>query len=157
NLDGDQVSLDSIGVDTVVDLGKGAVEIPGKGETAVFVFLKALEFFDEVDFELYRHPRGKLEGDIDVDVSTAVTPSFGSYTHGSRLLNPLFRSKREAIQTSLFLNPVEFHGIKLGVVKLFPDAKEFQCIAIAEPVTNEIVGVVGVCRLCDVCERNVIL
>jgi hypothetical protein len=35
----------------VVQLGEGAVEIPGEGEAAVFVVLEALELLDEVELE----------------------------------------------------------------------------------------------------------
>ena len=49
---GNQVLFDGIGVDPVVELGEGAVEIPCEREPMVFVLLKALKFLDEVELEL---------------------------------------------------------------------------------------------------------
>jgi hypothetical protein len=37
-----------VGMNAVVELGQGAVEIPGKGQAAVFVVLEPLEFLDEI-------------------------------------------------------------------------------------------------------------
>lgn len=39
----DQVGLDRVRVDAVVELGEGAVEIPGQREAAIFVLLEALD------------------------------------------------------------------------------------------------------------------
>ena len=43
--------FDGVGVDGVVDLGEGPLELPTEFETVVFVVLEALEFLDEVEFE----------------------------------------------------------------------------------------------------------
>jgi hypothetical protein len=45
------VRFDGIGVDAVVELGEGAVEVPGQREAAVLVLLEALEFLDEVELK----------------------------------------------------------------------------------------------------------
>ena len=47
-----QVRFDGVGVDAVVELGKGAIQVPGEGEAAVFIFLETLELLDEVELEL---------------------------------------------------------------------------------------------------------
>ena len=68
----DECFFDGIGVDAVIDLGEGALEVPVKLEAVVFVVLEALEFLDEVELELNRDPRGELEGDVLVGKSAAV-------------------------------------------------------------------------------------
>ena len=45
----DEVGFDGIGVDAVIELGKGAVEVPGQREAAVFVLFETAEFLDQVD------------------------------------------------------------------------------------------------------------
>ena len=47
----DEMGFHRVGVDAVIELGEGAVEIPREGEAAVFVVLEALEFLDEVELE----------------------------------------------------------------------------------------------------------
>ena len=42
----DKMFTDSIGMDAVVELGEGAVEVPGEGESAIFIILETLELFD---------------------------------------------------------------------------------------------------------------
>ena len=59
----DEVRLDGIGVNAVVELGKGAIEIPREGKSAVFVLLEPLEFLDQVEFEFDGDPRGEFKGD----------------------------------------------------------------------------------------------
>jgi hypothetical protein len=51
-------------------------------------------------------------------IGSAVTSGFGHNPDRASLVNPLFRSEREAVQPGLFFNPVEFDGIKTGVVEL---------------------------------------
>ena len=48
----DERVFDGIGVDAVIDLGEGALEVPIELEAVVFLVLEALEFLDEVEFEL---------------------------------------------------------------------------------------------------------
>ena len=52
----DEGLFDGVGVDAVVDLGEGALEVPPELETVVFVVLETLKFLDEVEFELHRNP-----------------------------------------------------------------------------------------------------
>ena len=60
----DESFLGGVGMNAVVELGKGAVEIPRKGEAAVLVFLEPLEFLDEVELELDRDPGGEFESNV---------------------------------------------------------------------------------------------
>ena len=48
------------------------------------------------------------------------------------------------VQTGLTFNYGEFAGIKPGVVDGFPDAEEFDSVAVAQPVGDEEVAVLGV-------------
>ena len=71
-----EVCLYGVGVNAVIELGEGAVEVPGKREAAVFVFFKALELLDEVELELDGYPGSELECDVLVGVSAAVASGF---------------------------------------------------------------------------------
>ena len=64
--------LDGVGVDAVVDLGEGALEVPIELEPVVFVILEALKFRDEVELEFRAKPRAKLERDVFVGKSAAI-------------------------------------------------------------------------------------
>lgn len=48
NLRRDEMGLHRVGMNPVIELGKGAIEIPSQGEAAVFVVLEPLELLDEV-------------------------------------------------------------------------------------------------------------
>ena len=52
----DEGVLDGVGVDAVVDLGEGALEVPIQLEVVIFVVFEALEFLDEIQFELRAEP-----------------------------------------------------------------------------------------------------
>jgi len=58
------VRLDGVGVDAIVELGQGAVEVPREGEAAVLILLEPLEFLDEVELEFDGNPGGEFEGDV---------------------------------------------------------------------------------------------
>ena len=135
----DEVGLDGIGVDAVVQLGKGAVEVPSEGEALVFIFLEALEFLDEVELELDRDPRGELESDVAVRISSPVAPRLRLDADGPGALDPLLRREDKAVEAGLFFNPIEFDGIKTGVVDLLPKTEELDRVAVAEPVANQVV------------------
>ena len=51
-----EMGLNRVGVNSVIDLGKGAVEILGERGAAAFVFLEALKFLDEVEFKFGAEP-----------------------------------------------------------------------------------------------------
>jgi hypothetical protein len=55
--------------------------------------------------------------------------SLGGDTHGAGLFDPLLGSKRETVETGLNSKPVEFDGIRLGVIEPLRDPKEFNSMA----------------------------
>jgi len=149
--------LDRIGVDAVVDLGQVAANVPAQLLGLGFFEAQPLKFFDEVELELHRDPGGKLEGNVLVRVGASVTPGAGADTHSSGFLNPLLRGEDEAVQARLHPNPVEFDGIKFRVVKPFPDAQELHGVAIAEPIADHIIGMVGVLKFGNVSQADDVL
>lgn len=100
------------------------MEAPIELQTAVFVLFKPLKFGDEIEFELGAEPRSKLERDVFVGVSAAVSAGTGNEPLGPCQVDPLFGRKEEAISTSLISNSLEFGGIKMRVVDALPDSKE---------------------------------
>ena len=134
----DEVSLNSVGVDSVVDLREVAADIPA--ESLTLSFFEPLKLLDEVQLELNRDPRGKFVSDIRVGVRAAVTTSFRLNTNGPRTLNPLLGRQCETVETSLLSNPVEFDGIKPLVIDLLPDTEELNGIAVPQPVPDEVVA-----------------
>ena len=66
-------------------------------------------------------------------VHAAVPPGLGLDTEGSRTLGPLLGLQGEAVQARHFSNPIEFDGIKTGIVDLFPEAEELEGVAVAQP------------------------
>ena len=116
--------FDGVGVDAVADLGEGALEAPIELQTAVFVLFKPLKFGDEIEFELGAEPRTKLERDVFVGVSAAVSTGTGNQPFGPCQVDPLFGRKEEAVSTGLISNSLEFGGIKMRVVDALPDSKE---------------------------------
>ena len=77
-----EVSLDGVGVDAVVDPGEVAADVPT--ERLTLLLLEALEFLDEVEFELDRDPRGELESDVEVRIGASVASGFGLDADGRR-------------------------------------------------------------------------
>lgn len=82
--------LDRVGVDAVVDLGEGALEIPPELEAVVFVVLEPLEFLDEVKFEFRAEPRAELERDVLVGVGAAVASGARDQSLCPSQVDPLF-------------------------------------------------------------------
>ena len=82
--------FDSVGVDAVVDLGEGALKAPIQLQAAVFVLFKPLKFGDEIEFELGAEPRSKLERDVFVGVSAAVSAGTGNEPFGPCQVDPPF-------------------------------------------------------------------
>ena len=62
-------------------------------------------------------------------VSAAIASRLGDRADGSGAFVPLFGSQREAVESGLHFNPVEFDGIRTGVVELFPDPEKLDGIA----------------------------
>ena len=72
-------------------------------------------------------------------ISAAVAPSLGLDAGGAGALDPLLRREGEAVEAGLHSNPVEFDGIKTGVVDLLPETEKFERVAVAQPVADEVV------------------
>jgi len=58
----------------------------------------------------------------------------GNDSNRARSFNPLLRGQGEAVQAGVNFNPVEFDGIKTRIIETFPDAEEFDRIAVSEPI-----------------------
>ena len=63
----------------------------------------------------------------------------------------------KAVEPGLHSNPVEFDGIKTGVVDLLPEAEEFDGVAVSEPVGDQVVRALWVFVAGDVGQADVIL
>ena len=126
-----------------VEFGEGAVEVPREGQAAVFVVFEALEFFDEVDFELRADPHAEFEGDILVCISAAVSAGARLESDRSGFLNPFLHTEFIAVETGLAFNCGEFAGIKIGVINGFPDAEKLDGVPISEPVRDEKIPILG--------------
>ncbi len=119
----DEGVLYRVGVDAVIDLCEGALEIPTELEAVVFFVLEALEFLDQVELEFRAEPRAELEGDVLVGVGAAVAAGTRDETIGSGQVDPLLGREEETVPARLISNSLEFEGIKTGVVDAFPDAE----------------------------------
>ena len=112
----DQVRFDGIGVEAVVEFGKGTIQIPGKRQATIFILLEALEFLDEVEFELDRDPGGKLKSDVLVCVGAAVTAGLGDQTAGNGGIYSLSWRQDKAVESRPVFKPLEFEGFKIDVM-----------------------------------------
>ena len=133
----DEMGLHRVGVDAVVELGEGAVEVPSEGEAAVFVVLEPLEFLDQVELEFRAKPRAELEGNVLVGVGATVAAGAGRQTFGAGVLDPRLGGQEETVPTGLVSNSLEFEGIKTGVVNLLLDVKEEDGVLVFEPLLDQ--------------------
>ena len=78
-----------------------------------------------------------------MSVGATETASLGNQADDTRLFNPLLGCEDEAVEAKLFFNPLEFEGIKIGVVELLPNTEKLNGVAITEPVLNEVVSAFG--------------
>lgn len=140
----DEVGFHRVGMNAVIELGQGAVEVPGEGKAAVFVVLEPLEFLDQIELELNGDPRGEFKGDVFVGIGAAVTSSLGNQADGMGGVNPAAGGQDKTVESRLFSNPIEFDGIKTGVVQLFPNAKKFDGVPIPQPVLDDVVSPLAV-------------
>ena len=129
-------------MDTVIDLGQGALKIPPALEPVVLFILEALEFLDEVELELRAEPRTELECNVLVSVgSSAITSSPRLKSNCTRGVDPFSGCERKVVEAGLFSKGLEFETFKIRVVDFLPDANQFKRIAIAHPVIDQrIVG-----------------
>jgi hypothetical protein len=56
----------------------------------------------------------------------------------------------------IFSKPVESGGIKIRVVKLFPDAGKLNSVAVPDPAANKIVCAVRILITCDIRDADII-
>ena len=61
------------------------------------------------------------------------------------------------VEPGLLFNSIEFDGIKTGMVDLLPEAKEFDSVAVSEPVGDQVVRALRVFVAGDVGQADVIL
>ncbi len=135
----DEGVLDGVGVDAVIDLGEGALEVPVELEAVVFVVLEALKLLDEVNLEFRAEPGTELEGNFFVGVSAAaVTPSFRLKSDGTSCFDPFTRGEEEAVEAGVIFKGLEFETFKIRVVDLFPDADEFEGVAVTHPTVDPV-------------------
>ena len=102
-------------------------------------------------------PGSKFKGNVFVGVGAAVTPGFGYQADGIRGVNPAFGGQNETIQTRLLFNPIEFDGIKTGIVQLLPNAEKLDSVSIPHPILNDVIGPLAVFEAGNIGERNEIL
>lgn len=55
---------------------------------------------------------------------SAAAPGLGLDADGSRALDPLLGGQDATVEARLLSNPIEFDGIKTGMVDLFPEAQK---------------------------------
>jgi hypothetical protein len=65
---------------------------------------------------------------------------------GHVLFDPLFWGEDKTVQTGLHSNPVEFDGIKTWIVEPLPDTEELHGVAVAQPIADDIIRVIGSTR-----------
>ena len=63
----------------------------------------------------------------------------------------------KTIEAGLHSNPIEFDGIKIGIVDLLPEAEEFDGVAVAQPIEDQVVRALRVFVAGDVGQADVIL
>ena len=153
----DEVGFDGVGVDTVVEFGEGAVEVPREGEAAVLVHLEALELLDEVEFELDGDPGGEFEGDVLVGEGAAIAAGHGGEADGMRGFDPLPGSQDKAVETGPVSKPLEFEGVKIGVVQPLPNTQKLNGIAVAHPVLNDMIRAIRFLVFGNVRQADVVL
>ena len=63
----------------------------------------------------------------------------------------------KTVEARLLFNPIEFDGIKNGIVDLFPETEEFDGVAVAQPIEDQVVRALRVFVAGDVGQADVIL
>ena len=76
-----------------------------------------------------------------MSISAAIPSRLRNNTDCLNALNPFRGRHGESIQASLTSNPVEFDGIKIGIVQALPQSQKLQSVAPAHPVFDDIVWI----------------
>ena len=72
-------------------------------------------------------------------VGSAIPTRPGDETDGTSGFDPALGCKDKAVEAGLFSNPIEFDGIEIRIIQLFPNAEKFDRIAVAQPVLDDVV------------------
>ena len=89
--------------------------------------------------------------------TASVASGFGLDADGAGALDPLLGGEDKTIEPCLLSNPIEFDGIKTGVVDLLPDTEELDGVAVAQPVEDEVVSALWIFVSGDVGEADVVV
>lgn len=137
----DQVGLDGVCMAAVVGPGQVAADVPA--QLLVLRLFQALEFLDQVNFEFGANPHAEFKGDVFVGISSAITSGLGHQSDGIGLGYPFLDAELVVVEPSLSFNCGESAIIKFRVMNLFSDADEFHGVAVAQPVGDEKVPILG--------------
>jgi hypothetical protein len=86
----DKMQFDGIGMNSVVELGKGAVQIPGQRQPSIFILFEALKLLDQIKLEFRAEPGTEFQSNIAVGIGAPITAGAGDQTLGAGQLNPFF-------------------------------------------------------------------
>jgi len=115
-----------------------------------------LVLLDQIELEFDGNPGSKFKSNVLVGIGAAIPARLGYKADGVCLFNPLFRCQGETVKAGQFPKPVEFDGFKTRIIELLPYAEEFYGIAIPQPVSDQIIGLICVLVPCDVRDADVI-
>ena len=83
-------------------------------------------------------------------VSSAIPTRPGDEADGTGGFDPALGCEDKAVEARLFSNPIEFDGIEIGIIQLFPNAEKLDGIAVAQPVLNDVVRSLSLYRATSV-------
>ena len=86
----------------------------------------------------------------------AVTSRFRDYADSIGRFYPSFGSENKAVQACLLSKPLEFEGVKIGIVYYLPKAQQFYRITIPQPVLNNNINMLGIFIPSNIRKRNII-
>lgn len=141
---GNQIGFGDIRLDMVLQSSQGPIEIPGKGQPAVLVFLEALKFLDQEQLEFHGNPGGKFKRNVLVGEGAAVTAWFRDDSHRAGLFYPLPGRHGKTVQAGALSKPVEFDGFEPRIIQALPNAQEVDGVAVAQPVADQIIRQPGI-------------
>ena len=101
-------------MDSVIDPRELPLRRPAK--PLLLLLFQALELLDEMQFEFDGDPIREFECDVFVRIGPAITPGIGEDADGLSNFHPFFRGKQKGIEPGALSKPLEFEGVKMGVV-----------------------------------------
>jgi len=78
-----------------------------------------------------------------MSISATIAPSGGAETDGVGFHHPFLDAELVTVQTGLAFNYGKFAGIKIWVMDGLPDPEEFDGVAVAQPVGDEEIAILG--------------